>query len=95
MAGEIAATLNFQPSNKPLAEFRLAEHVLDPHLGLLRGEIDPAALGAACQQELVVRTEDLLRRRTNIGLKIANRGQGKNDENREFLEKLNGILRNQ
>ncbi|MBI3734930.1 FAD-dependent oxidoreductase, partial [Candidatus Sumerlaeota bacterium] len=93
MAEEIAATIHLQPSGTLIPEVPLATAALDPNLGMLSGELDEAALRAACLQELVVTTEDLLRRRTNIGLKIARKGQGKSDENRKFLEKLDGVLR--
>lgn len=43
------------------------------------------ALAEACTREFVVRLEDLLRRRTNIGLKVANRGWGRNAEYENIL----------
>lgn len=46
------------------------------------------SLGEACSRELVVRMEDLLRRRTNIGLKVANSGWGAENEHAPALQRI-------
>lgn len=57
-----------------------------------KGAFSPEALTEACSREFVVRLEDLLRRRTNIGLKVANGGWGRDREHGSSLEELAGAV---
>lgn len=87
MAEEIADQVGVPPSGKR----RL---VLGSQNGRVSDEIvwgsgaDGDALAHACRSELVVKLEDLLRRRTNIGLKVARSGWGVGGENEPQLRKL-------
>jgi len=88
MAEEIAAQVTLSPSHppRPAPPVRSAEPAEDRWWW--QPAADPGALAEVCRQELVVRLEDLLRRRTNQALHIPRGGWGADNENAPALARL-------
>ncbi len=77
MAREIADTIPFAPRGTQLSRISLHDNPVRPDDRMLGSEAwEHERLVEACRRELVVTLEDLLRRRTNIALKVANGGRG-------------------
>ncbi len=92
MAEEIADTVGFAPggSGRP-------PKACDPQIDadsrqLLAEGTREDWIEQACRAELVVELEDLLRRRTNIGLHVGHGGWGPDKENRPALTRLAAII---
>lgn len=80
MARELADTVMRAPSQES-GQIPLQAGLQPPESTAWReGAVTGDLLAEACSREFVVRLEDLLRRRTNIGLKVTKGGWGRNDE---------------
>jgi glycerol-3-phosphate dehydrogenase len=88
MARELADTVARQPTQESGQIPALPPGNLPEPEGYVRGAWTGPPLAEACSQEFVVRLEDLMRRRTNIGLKVAKCGWGHNDEHTTALTTL-------
>lgn len=103
MAREIADTIRVRPSGEPrrvAATFpaaRLTDDVLAGEAsaaGENASDADAArALAHACRLEMVVALEDILRRRTNLSLKVANNGRGAHHEHDAALQRIEEAIR--
>ncbi len=92
MGEEIAATIPFAPSHTPTNEIPAIEPTHNVDTQLWDSDVAEETLRQAMQCELVVKPEDFLRRRTNIAMKIANGGRGKNGEHAEKIARIERIL---
>jgi glycerol-3-phosphate dehydrogenase len=88
MARELADTVTIAPSDDAgLIPLRPAQ-TYPPSESYLDGGGEASVLADACGRELVVRLEDLMRRRTNLGLKIARSGWGHDGEHERALARF-------
>lgn len=88
MARELADTVGVRPRLDPGQILPQPAAAFPDASSIGRADEPDSGLAAACTREFVVRLEDLLRRRTNIGLKVANRGWGRNGEHGEQLNRF-------
>lgn len=88
MARELADTVMRTPTQESGQIAVRPDHDLPESEAWRRGGLSGNVLQDACSREFVVRLEDLLRRRTNIGLKVANGGWGRNGEHTASMETL-------
>ncbi len=88
MARELADTVIRHPTQESGQIPALPPGGMPSTEGYLQREFTGPPLREACSREFVVRLEDLMRRRTNIGLKVAKSGWGHNDEHTATLTTL-------
>ncbi len=92
MGEEIAGTIPFAPSSSPLAQIAVTSDQNRLNDEIFFSNAPEAGLIESCRREMVVTLKDLLRRRTNLALKIANGGWGMDRCNEGALTRLADIV---